>query len=100
MNINLINDNGNIQINLEGWLDTSSAPKLGEEIEKINSAASISLNFDNVEYISSSGVRVVVAGYRKAKELGAEYSIKNVSQDIMNIFKLTQIDKKINILAK
>lgn len=100
MNIVAINENNSITLNLEGWLDTAAAPELGAEIDKIESASAITLDFDKVEYIASSGVRMVVSGYRKAKDLGAEYTVKNVSPEIMNIFKMTQLDKKMNIQAK
>lgn len=100
MNINTTTEDKKILIALEGWLDTASAPDLTAVIDGITEAASITIDFDKVEYIASSGVRSIIAGYRKANELGALYSIINVSTEIMNIFKLTQIDKKFNIQAK
>ncbi len=93
--------NGNeITIRPEGWLDTASSPELGEEIDKIDSASSIILDFDKIEYIASSGIRQVVACYKKAKEIKSEFTIINVDNEVMSIFSLTGLDKKISIKAK
>ncbi|MBP6136883.1 MAG: STAS domain-containing protein [Clostridiaceae bacterium] len=85
-------------IRTSGWLNTEAAPALGAEIEKIVKAESIVLDFKELEYISSSGIRQVVAAYKKAKAMDAEFSVINVGDDVMEVFKLTNLDKKIHIL--
>lgn len=100
MIIHFNNSNNKVNIALEGWLDTISAPDLGAKIDEIKEATSIVLDFDKVEYISSSGVRQIVYCYRKAKDLGAEFTVINVSAEIMSIIQLTGIDKKMSIIAK
>lgn len=100
MEINKIVRNDEITLRLDGWLDTESSPLLDEEIQNINSAASIILDFENVEYIASSGLREVVACYKKAKELKSEFQVINVEPEVMSIFKLTKLDQKINISSK
>lgn len=93
-------NNGQITLKLDGWLDTLSSPELGQAVDSIESAAGIILDFEKVEYIASSGLRQVVACHRKAKELGASYSIINVCTETMSIFEMTGLDKKINITKK
>lgn len=100
MNITTENNNNQITLKLDGWLDTLSAPQLGEEINKIEKAEKIILDMEKVEYLSSSGLRQVVACHRKAKELEAELSVINVCAEVMSIFTLTSIDKKIDIREK
>ena len=85
-------------IHVAGWLDTETAPALGVEIDKIVKAETIVLDFKELEYISSSGLRQVVAAYKKAKTMEAEFSVINVSNDVMEVFKLTNLDSKMNIL--
>ncbi|MBP9988800.1 MAG: STAS domain-containing protein [Ruminococcus sp.] len=89
-----------ITLKLDGWLDTISSPLLGEEIDKITEAESIILDFDKVEYMASSGLRQVVYCHKKTKEINAELSIINVGAEVMDIFALTGIDKKLNISTK
>ncbi|MBQ0083227.1 MAG: STAS domain-containing protein [Clostridiales bacterium] len=100
MNISIQKNGGAITLILDGWLDTMSSPELAAEVEKINSAAAIILDFSGVEYIASSGLRQVVAASRKAKEIGAEFSVINVCPEIMSIFALTGLEKKLSIKAK
>ena len=100
MTITKTNENGKITLSLDGWLDTLSSPELGAEIDAIDSASELVLDFDKVEYIASSGLRQVVACHRKAKELGAQFSLVNVCAEIMSIFELTGLEKKITIKRK
>lgn len=100
MTITTTNENGRVTIKLDGWLDTASAPELGEETEKITEAKELVLDFENVEYMASAGLRQVVACSKKAKSLGASFSVVNVCTETMSIFQLTGIDKKLDIRAK
>ena len=100
MTITKTNEDGKITLSLDGWLDTLSSPELAAEIDAITEAKSIVLDFDKVEYIASSGLRQVVACHRKAKELGAWFSINNAGKEIISIFRLTGLDKKIIVTEK
>ena len=100
MNIETIRDANKITLKLDGWLDTASSPELGEAVAKISNAEEIVLDFEKVEYMSSSGLREVVACYKKAKDLQSAFSVISVNSDIMSIFELTGIDKKITILKQ
>lgn len=98
MTITTQNDNGKITFLLDGWLDTEAAPLLGEEINKIESADEIIIDLDNVLYIASSGLRQIVAAHKKAKALNAPFTVINVHTEIMTIFDLTGLNKKINVI--
>lgn len=89
-----------ITLQLDGWLDTLSSPELGAAVDSITAASAIILDFGKVEYIASSGVRQVVACHRKAKELGAAFSVVKVGTEVMSILQLTGLDKKITIVGK
>lgn len=93
-------ENGVITFAPEGWLDTVTSPELGEKVDAVSEASSLILDFEHVEYMSSAGLRQVLAAHRKAKSLGASFSVINVCQAVLSIFKMTNIDKKLNILAK
>ena len=79
---------------LEGWLDTQASPEMQAELEKLeDDIESLVIDMSALEYISSSGVRQVVTAYKK---MNGNLTVKNVSQGIMSIFKITGIDKRIN----
>ena len=100
MDIRQTFENGIFTISPEGWLDTTSSPELGETVDGITEAASIVLDFEHVEYMSSAGLRQVLASHKKAKSLDAAFSVINVCPAVMSIFKMTNIDKKLDIKAK
>ena len=93
-------ENGTVTFKLDGWLDTAASPELGEKVEAVTEASAMVLDFDKVEYMSSSGLRQVVAANKKAKQLGASFAVVNVCPAVMSIFKMTNIDKKLDIKAK
>lgn len=90
-------ENGTVTLAPEGWLDTTSSPELGAQLERIETADAIVFDFARLEYISSAGIRQVVAAQHKAQALGADFSVIHVSAEVMNIFRMTGIDKKIRI---
>ncbi|MDE6252490.1 MAG: STAS domain-containing protein [Lachnospiraceae bacterium] len=85
---------------VEGWLDTQSSPELGKEINSLSDVKNLILDFEKLEYISSSGLREVVSAYKKMKENNGDFSIINVSSEVMDVFKLTGFDKKLDIKVK
>lgn len=89
-----------ITLALEGWLDAVSSEKFAAVTEEINDASAIILNFEKVEYISSAGLRQVVSCAKKAKDMNAEFSVVGAGKEVMSIFQLTGLDKKINISAE
>ena len=79
---------------LEGWLDTLAADELKAELEGLEEGIEfLVLDFSGLEYISSSGIRQIVAAYKK---MNGRLVVKNASSGIMTIVKATGIDKKIS----
>ena len=82
-------------LKLDGWLDTQTAPEFGAEIAALgDDMTSLTLDMEKLEYISSAGLRQVVAAYKKVEN---NFKIVNVSSEIMDVFKMTGFDKRLNI---
>lgn len=99
MTIHQMNENGTVTLQPEGWLDTITSPEPGSVIDAIDAAEILVLDFEKVEYMSSAGLRQVVTANNKAKSLNADFRVINVVPSVMNIFKMTGIDKKLDIRA-
>lgn len=97
MTIKRTTENGKTTLALEGWLDTLSSPELGKAVDAIEAAEAIVLDLEKVEYMASAGLRQVIAAHKKAKLINAAFSVVNVVPGVMNIFRMTGIDKKIDI---
>ncbi len=93
MNITKTINGSEATINVEGWLDTQASPEMHEAIETLEpEITSLIIDFNALEYISSSGVREVVTAYKKMK---GNLVVKNASEGILSIFKASGIDKKV-----
>lgn len=99
MNITKINDGNKVTLQLDGWLDMDAVPVFEKEIETIEGTEEIVIDLDKVEYMSSSGLRQIIAVHKKAKEQGGALTLINVHPEIMTIFMLTKLDKKLSIKA-
>lgn len=82
-------------LRLDGWLDTNNSKMLADASEELDeSIKELELDFEKLEYISSSGVRQVVALYKRMERL----TITHVSEEIRDVFRMTGLDKRLNIL--
>ncbi len=89
MNINKIQNGSELTIELEGRLDTVSAPSLEAELKKdINGVQSLIFDFAKLEYLSSAGLRVLLASQKVMNRQG-EMKIRNVNSTISDIFEVT-----------
>ena len=84
--------NGNaVALTLDGSLDALTAPELQKELEGIDeNTESLVIDLEKLQYISSAGIRELVAACKKMK---GQLVIKNVSVELMDIFHVTGIDR-------
>ena len=89
MNINIEKENGITLMKLEGRLDTTTAPELEKAINNEGEALkSLVLDFKDVDYISSAGLRVLLTAQKKMNVQG-QMELNNVSEAVMDIFEMT-----------
>ena len=51
---------------IEGWLDTQTAPELGAALDELSEdVTQLELDFAKLEYVSSAGIRQIVAAHKK-----------------------------------
>ena len=76
-------------IALEGRLDTTTSPELEKELkESLPGVTDLTLDLDKLEYISSAGLRVLLAAQKTMSKQG-EMKLVNVNEIIMEIFEIT-----------
>jgi len=73
---------------LSGRLDTATSPLLQKELE-FDAVKEIVLDFTELAYVSSAGLRVLLMGEKAAKAKGGAQTLVGVSAEIMEIFKMT-----------
>ena len=78
-----------VVIELVGRLDTNTAPALDKTIgEDIQDSENLVLDLKGLEYISSAGLRVLLAAQKKMQKSGS-LTVKNVCAEIMDVFDMT-----------
>lgn len=84
------NSNGSSLIfALEGRLDTSTAPQLESELKaSVEGITELVLDFSTLEYLSSAGLRVILATQKVMNKQG-RMIVKNVNETIMEVFEVT-----------
>lgn len=90
MNITKTQENSRLTVALEGRLDTTTSPQLEAELERSITADVEALVFDFAElaYMSSAGIRVVMATEEIMSSRGGMKLI-HVNEEIMEIFEMT-----------
>ncbi len=85
-------------LKLSGRLETSTAPKLQEVVEKeLEEVTELRLDMKNLEYVSSAGLRVLLAASKKMKAKNAVMTVYNVNEEGMEVFKITGFNEILSI---
>ena len=101
MTINNEKNGSRLTIKITGRLDTTSAPKLEEDLnEVLGDTSKLVMDFDGLEYISSAGLRVLLAAQKKMTAKGGSLKITNVSKSVMDIFEITGFDSIMTVELK
>ena len=78
-----------LTIELDGRLDTTTAPDLEKEIKEIDGDVSmVEFDFSKLEYISSAGLRVLLVAQKLMNKQG-DMVIKNVNDTVSEVFNVT-----------
>ncbi len=89
LTINKKIENGTAKFELAGRLDTVTSPELEGELKGCGEdVTSLILDFSELEYISSAGLRVLLAAQKTMNGKG-EMKILHVNETIMEIFEVT-----------
>jgi anti-anti-sigma factor len=83
---------------LTGRLDTSTAPQFQAVLVAVfDEARHVELDFAQLQYVSSAGLRVLLLGEKTAKSKDASMTLVNVSQEIKEIFDMTGFTEVLNL---
>lgn len=91
-------DEKDLLMAVEGRIDTITSQELDKEINaEIGNFESLTLDFTDLEYISSAGLRVLIATQKKLKASDIPLVIKNINDSVREIFRMSGFDKILKI---
>jgi len=89
LNITKSITNGKAVFALEGRLDTNTASELDEALSScIKDADKLEFDLSKLEYISSAGLRILLAAHKEFTQKGG-MKVTGVSDMVMEIFSVT-----------
>ena len=75
---------------LEGRLDTTTAPQLEAEVKtSLYDVTELVLDLEMLEYISSAGLRVILAAQKQMNKQNSPMVVMNANETVMEVFELT-----------
>ena len=82
---------GRVVVTLDGEMDTAAAVEVDEQLKPFYTEQDKDIIFDckGLEYIASSGLRILLDVLKKTKPKGKRVILRNVNDDIKNVFTIT-----------
>jgi anti-anti-sigma factor len=91
MNTTIIEKDGKYTVTLVGELDTAQALEFDEAMKPLHDVTEkeIIIECTELEYIASSGLRILLGLLKNAKARGNNVVLKNLNDEIKDVFKMT-----------
>lgn len=83
--------NGHVVLNLGGQIDSTAAGLFEESIVSLISSGTNNMivDFSQVKFISSAGLRVLLLAAKKVKPYGGKVTLCNLSSDVKEVFDIS-----------
>ncbi len=89
MNIVKTSEGTKLTLAVEGRLDTTTAPQLEAELKSsLDGVTELTLDFEKLEYLSSAGLRVLLAAQKVMNKQGSMV-VLHVNETIQEVFEVT-----------
>ena len=90
-------NNNSVTLQIEGRLDTTTAPTLEKTIDEIiDGITELILDMNQLTYVSSAGLRVLLSTQKKMNKIGMMKLI-GVCEEVMEVFEMTGFSDILNI---
>ena len=100
MTINETQNDTTMIFQIEGRLDTNTAPQLEARIrDSLQTCKKLILDLHAVEYISSSGLRVVLLAHKLLEGIGGKMSVKNPSEFCKQVLAATGMESVLSVIS-
>ena len=83
----------------QGRIDTLTSPELESALKPLldKEKIQITLDFQEVSYISSAGLRVIIKAAQKAKAVNGEVALTNLNESVAQVLEITGFQSFFNI---
>ncbi len=83
-------ETGRLVLRVEGRLDTVTSPQLEQRLgDSLGEIQELVLDFTSLEYISSAGLRVLLAAHKRMKRQEGDLVVRGVNENVREVFTIT-----------
>lgn len=98
MTITTAKDGKKLEVIPEGRIDALTAPELERKLaDELGDTEELVFNLENVEYLSTAGLRVFLACSQEMEARGRSIRVVHVNEVIMRVLTLTGFQDFLNI---
>jgi anti-anti-sigma factor len=85
-------------LGIRGKLSAATAEEFGAEVDAaIDESNQIEMDFKEVSYLASAGLRVLISAQKKLNACKGVLTLRNVSEEILEVFQITGLDEVFDI---
>ena len=87
-------------LELHGELDLVGAPLLQAEVEnpEINGSTMVILDLQDLRFIDSAGLRVILAAHERSQRLGQAFALTRGSQQVQRLLSIAGVSEHLRIV--
>ena len=98
LDITKTTEGNTVTLQLSGRIDTDTAALLDDEIAAMpDMITNLVMDMDDLEYVASSGLRVLLMASKTMRTRGGDCTMVNVPDLIMEVFEMTGLDEVFTI---
>lgn len=98
MTIEAKRDQEKMVLKVTGRLDTATAPQLEEALgDDLAELRELTLDFTALEYISSAGLRVLLAAHKTMKKQEGVMVVRGANEEVREVFTITGFSEILNV---
>lgn len=98
MTIEEVKEQDQLILKVKGRLDTTTAPQLEQAAgEKLAGLQKLVLDFTALEYISSAGLRVLLAAHKTMKKQEGVLVVTGANEEVREVFTITGFADILNL---
>jgi anti-sigma B factor antagonist len=93
-------DDRAIRVVVAGELDLASAPRIEEELQRVEeqNPSIIVLDLRELQFMDSTGLRTIVNADARAREAGRRLVVVRGTENVQRVFEVTRLNERVEIV--
>jgi anti-anti-sigma factor len=93
-------ENGIVVVEVEGKMNTTDSPEAGAYLDELidEGATKILLNLSGVDFVASTGLRVILAAGKKLMAVGGKLVICGLNPTVKEVFRMSGFSQMFAVL--